>query len=369
MVFQINIFGQPGSCDVQALNIIENIRGVNLDTAEIYSGRIMRLGETSVYDIVTKNSIDTKKLTLTKILNQLCIGISDYKSNLKNRFYYSDSHSIFVDNVLIIKNGGKKMYIVFPDSLNYNHPIMRAYFLDAIINTTNFLNVDKGNYRPSIIYYPTVYISGIDFQEGVFFVKDYEKKFGIKTFQREDISEFFTDGDYKIPIYNPVNVWNEVLYFVSPFDENRGLDYSKSFQGNYTESQAIEIIAKNSPEIIESLLINTIYIPTESPNRKLFEEIWYSMLGRNKLEIQNRELMKKYDAKEMSISRMYEIHKTFLETDFFTILKSDFELALKYHNYLIDEKNDLKLFKDFIQKNNLQFTKEQLERFIDSVEK
>ncbi len=361
---QNNLFGQPAPCMDEPINIVE-IQDTDFNNTNVLTGNIGLKRTPDNYkwnDILIKDSIDAQKLIFENFSYEYCSNIV-YKSELKNRFYYTGS---IENEILIIQNGSKKMFIVFPSNIQ-NNIIAYDYFLISIADSINHLNIVDGKRAH---YYPYKYISGIEFKEGIFFIKDYEKKSGIKPFNSEEIIEFYsnTTNDYKGRI-NPLNYWNENVYFISPFDESRGPEYAKTFYGNYTENQAIELIVKNHPSIIEKILESSTSIIKNTEHRTQHQkdlfEIWHGLLRRNVVD-KEFALRRKYESDKSSIDEVYKEYKEFQKTEFFSILKSDFDLTIKYYNYFIDEKADLKEFKEFIQKNNLKFSKEQLELFIDN---
>jgi len=364
VIAQVNIWAQPAPCMGYSINILEDIRNIPYDGTDIYLRNItIKKSTPDLYydwkDVIKKDALNTEILEFSelRIPNRYCNNLI-YKSETKNRFYYSYP---LVDEIMIIQNGEQRMYLVFP---TYNN-IESKYFLGTIVDSLHKLNIkkDKGAY-----YLPNRYISNIEFREGVFFINDYEESFRSKSFERNNVTEFFPadDIDYH---RNPRNYWNEKVYFISLFDEKKGPTYSKMFQGDYTENQAIELIVKNYPPIIKKILESSTTIIKNKEHKTQHQEdlyeIWYDLLRRNVIDNEN-ELLQKYEFKEFSIEEIYKAYKKFQKTEFFSILESDFDLTIKYYNYFIDEKADLKEFKEFVQKNNLKFSKEQLELFIDN---
>lgn len=358
----MNIWAQPAPCLGEGLDIIENIQNIEFNNAEIFTESIqLKINSKNHYkwsDIIINDKIDTNKLILKNSGYKYCSNFR-YKSKLHKRFYLTNS---FVDDILIIRNGSKKMYIVFP----YQDRIENEYFFGTIVDSLYKVNSQKGK---RAYFNPNRYISNIEFKEGIFFIKDYDKKFGIKSFDKKDITEFFPDNNVPDD-RNPAVSWNNKVYFISMFDEKKGPDYSKIFPGNYTEDQAIEIMVKNHPrilnEILESITDDIKQKQSRTVREKELLEIWYALSIGN-VGTKEVELLNKLDSPKSSIEEIYNEYKEFKKTEFFSILKSDSELTLEYYDYLLNENADLKLFKEFINKNGLKFNKEQLKLFIKNI--
>lgn len=362
-IIQMNLFGQPAPCSQESLDIVENIQNTDYHNTEISTKTIqLKINPKNYYkwsDIIIDDRIDTNKLILENSGYKYCSNIR-YKSKLNNRFYLTNT---FADDVLIIQNGNKKMYIVYPTQ----NRIENEYFFGTIVDSLNKLNTPKGK---RAYYNPNRYITNIEFKEGIFFIKDYDKKFGIKSFKKNDVTEFYPNSD----IYdhrNPEAYWNNKVSFVSMFDERKGPEYSKMFPGNYTEDQAIEIMVKNHPRISNEILKSIADDIKQKHSRTVREEelleIWYALSIGN-VGTKEVELLNKLDSKKSTIEEVYNEYKEFKKSEFFSILKSDSELTFKYYEYFLNKKTDLKPFKAFIQKSELKFNKEQLKFFIENIE-
>ena len=359
-IAHINIWAQPAPCMEERLDIVENIQNIDFANTEIFAKSIQLRYRWD--DIIVNNHIDTTKLVLGSSSYKYCSNIV-YKSKLHNRFYYSQYG---INEILIIQNGEQKMYLVFPPALS---KIEYNYFFKTIEDSIGKLNIQNGK---MVYYYPYRYISNIEFREGVFFIKDYEEKFKINSFEKNDILEFFPDNNPYYIDRNPREYWNEKIYFISLFDKENRPEYIKAFYGNFSENQAIEIIVKNYPPIIENILESSTYIINNTEYRtqhqKNLYEIWYNLLRRNIIDKEVL-LQEKYDYCKSSIDKIYKEYKEFQKTEFISILKEDFDLTVKYYKYFTDENNDLKPFKEFILKNEMKFSKEKLSNFIDGIKR
>lgn len=359
LVIHINIWGQPSPCAGKSISLIENIKGISFDKTNIYMRNIRlkpNYNHHSWNNIITKDSLSVKNIELYEVkIPKYCDNLI-YKSGTESRFYFSYP---LIDEIIVIQNGKQKMYLVFP-SLN---SIESNYFFGTIIDSISKINIVEGK---RAYYNPNRYISNIKFKEGIFFIKDYYKRFSIKSFERNDVTEFFPDNDiydYK----NPKNHWKEKVHFISLFDEKIGPEYSKIFPGYYTENQVTNIIVKNHPRILNNILKSTVDNIKLKSNKTEYQrdlfEIW--SLLRSNVTHKEFKLLQEHESKEISIDDIYKEYKDFQETEFFSILESDFNLTLKYYKYFIDENSDIKEFIDFAKANELKFDKEQLEQFID----
>lgn len=352
-------YGQPAPCQSESLDIIENVQKIDFDKTDFSFVDIQLKRDSNNYrwsDILKNDSIVTDKLILEHSSYRYCSNIR-YKSNRNGRFYFTGNTP---NNILIIQSGMQKMYIVFP----YQDRIENEYFFGIIVDSINKLNIQKGK---KAFYNPNMYISNIEFKEGIFFIKDYDKMFGIKSFDKNEITEFFPDND----VYdhrNPKDYWSNKVSFISMFDEKKGPEYSKVILGSFMENQAIEIILKNHPKIIRSILESStdgiVVKKDRTDHQEHFFKIWYELLRKHLIDKEN-ELLQKVNARQISIEEAYLFNKEFKKSEFFSILESDYGLMKSYYEYFLNEKTDLKVFQKFIQRNSLKFNKKQLERFIE----
>jgi hypothetical protein len=270
-------------------------------------------------------------------------------SEVSNRFYLF-GYSPF-DPVLIIESGKKRMYIVLP---NISSNPLYSLFLDEA----------KKNASADHKISETIYLnlSGIKFEEGVFFVKEY---FSSENLANNPLNQSLQE-DYSILHDSMSTFKDDHLTFFQPFEKE--LAYSKKLKGGFSESKVIDLIIKNSSSYAKKIMDYAYwekYINSNSATSADLELAEFLDNLKKTEEEQLTELFQSYKNRKISREQLISQYELIQKQQFSFILANNFDLALAFCKYLKKDKTDDVLeFVALFEKQTFAISKAELESFL-----
>jgi hypothetical protein len=246
--------------------------------------------------------------------------------------------------VLTIERNNKKMYIIFNRMTQFERDLFKHDSIISIINNHNRnLNV--------LSYY--MYIAGIKFLEGVYFLKENYSK-PSSWIKKTTISN----------LYDPDMAKQGEALVYSPYEIGNGTGYYKTFPGSFSKKQVIELILENQP--IENSLTDAFNFAKWKLANGFIKQNTAQAFAATIKTLENtsrnsRDLLIT-SSKELTERELFERYVEHKKNDFFSILDNDYKLRKAFCSYF-KRKNEVKKNKDLSKQNNYKINKQKLKAY------
>lgn len=348
LTFSVNVIGQHPGCIGRYFSIIE-FKNVNEK----------RLTEVSVSKIdfseLIKYNFQNKNRAILKYYpdHRYCDYYHVYNDLFKKSTVIEDDEIFPLNDqrILVLKKGGKKMYIFNNSSLNFLLP------LNGDTSKSHNINLLTS-------YSGSRYFRNISFKEGIFFLKLEPKNISSpnwKLFSFRSFSSLFNDKLLSLYEYSKA-LLNKTFYFEFLNEFPQGdLLFERSFYGKFTDSEVVEKGLKYNLLFHERRL-DALAGPFRE-NSSLHNFLSEMRSKRDSVQMQVREVFRATQADRNKIISQYENYKAH---SFYDQVLENNELFDKFERYLIVRERSIMLLVEFLKMKSQIVSSEEIDSFFSS---
>jgi hypothetical protein len=346
LFFHYPLWAQPVRPCLNFPVVIDTIQGVGMQAVRVY---ISKVG-------IKNPKLDSNGCNEANsgTFNVGCYGIFVAKQNAQGCQYttnystitgklYLERYNVH-EPVLTIESGSKKMYIVFNRMPQFERELFKH---DNIMKKINDQNQKLGT--PP--YY--MYIHGITFSEGVFFLKEnYREPSGwLKKTEIRKLYEAESNKTGEMLVYSPYKIEN-------------GTGYYKTFSGSFSEKQVIELILENQP--IENSMNDALgFTKWKLANgfiKQSTGQPFSSVIKKLEGDSRNAKDSLLAISRHLTEDELFEKYNDYRKNDFFSILDEDYSLRTAFSSYF-KRQNEVKKNDELYKHSNYKINKQKLKEY------